>query len=172
MPVYFIRHAETQGNANNVWVGRKDEPIMTEACSDLHASAITLADLDLDVIYCSPLLRAKQTAEVIRQYQVNKPDIIVDASLQERDFGVFEGRVKTPKNRSRLDSHKSVETTSSIVKRIAPLFESFYSMNVNILVVSHSAVYKCLVEKMRYRATPEKSSLKNSEWVQLQCIAN
>ncbi len=172
MTVYFIRHAQTKGNAECVWVGRKDEPLISTNCEHLRASSQELASFDFDIIYCSPLLRARQTAEYISKKQTIKPEIIIENSLKERDFGAFEGQPKTPENRGQLEKHPSVETTSSIESRIAPLFKKLFSKNLTILVVSHSAIYRCLVEKMNCRSSPDKSSLKNSEWVLLQCISS
>ena len=47
----------------------------------------------IDLIICSPLKRAKQTAEIINQNR-NIP-IIYDEDVIERDFGEFEGINKT-----------------------------------------------------------------------------
>lgn len=171
MSICFIRHAQTKGNAESVWVGRKDEPLISIDCEDLRASSLELASFNFDIIYCSPLLRARQTAEFISKKQTIKPEIIIENSLQERDFGAFEGQPKTPENRDQLEIHPSVETTSSIESRIAPLFEKLFSQDLKVLVVSHSAIYRCLVEKMNYSSSPERSSLKNSEWVLLHCIS-
>lgn len=174
MSVYFIRHAQTQGNAKNIWVGRKNEPIVTLRCDELQASSMELAGFDFDFIYCSPLLRARQTAEVIKQLQPRQPEIIIESGLQERDFGVFEGQLKTPERRAMLDEHPSVESILSIQKRISPIFARLYSQNKKILVVSHSAIYRCLIEHMGFDSIPVRKSLRNSEWVQLQpkCSTN
>lgn len=168
MPIYFIRHAQTQGNAKNIWVGRKNEPIVTLSCDHLKASSMELAGVDFDLIYCSPLLRARQTAEVIKQLQPRQPEIIIEAALQERDFGVFEGQLKTPERRAMLDCDPSVESIFSLQKRIAPVFARLHLQNKKILVVSHSAIYRCLIEHMGFKSTPEMKSLSNCGWVQLQ----
>jgi broad specificity phosphatase PhoE len=47
----------------------------------------------IDVILASPLLRARETADIIAE-KFGLPVVIVDG-LRERDFGEFEGRIKT-----------------------------------------------------------------------------
>ena len=84
--IVFIRHGATQGNLERKYIGRTDEPLCEEGISQ----ARNLRDKNLphDYIFVSPMLRARQTAEMIF------PDrgYIVEDDLREMDFGVFEGK--------------------------------------------------------------------------------
>lgn len=167
MPLYFIRHAQTPGNAANVWVGRKDEGITAAGIVALNNTAKKLSAIEFNYIYTSPLQRASETAAAIAQMQRLVPKPRVRIGLQERDFGVFEGKAKTPEHRNSLDQDASVELHVSMCKRLAPVMEEVATLQGNILLVSHSAVFKCLVEHMGYTTKPEKTSLDNLEYVQL-----
>lgn len=47
------------------------------------------ADIHFDICYCSPLIRAKETAEIVLKGR-NIP-IITDDRLKEMSFGIYEG---------------------------------------------------------------------------------
>lgn len=167
MPLYFIRHAQTPGNAANVWVGRKDESITAAGIVAVNNTAKKLSAIEFNYIYTSPLQRARETAAAIAQMQRLKLEPKIHIGLQERDFGVFEGKAKTPEHRNSLDQDASVELYVTMFERLAPVMVEVTALQGNILLVSHSAVFKCLVEHMGYRTKPEKASLDNLEYVQL-----
>lgn len=82
--VLFIRHGATNGNLQHRYIGRTDEPL----CPHGQALAAALAGVEADRIIVSPMLRTRQTAELMfpgRAYE------IVDR-LRETDFGSFEGK--------------------------------------------------------------------------------
>jgi len=57
MKVYLIRHGLTEDIANNIYQ-RIDSPLVEDAIKEN-----PYKNLHFDKVYCSPLLRAKQTAE-------------------------------------------------------------------------------------------------------------
>ena len=83
MNIYLLRHGLTRYNAEKRYQGQRDIPLSPQGLAMLRK-----ADFDTDLVYVSPLTRARQTAAVLfptaRQVQV--PD------LQEMCFGSFEGR--------------------------------------------------------------------------------
>lgn len=89
MEVYIIRHGQTVWNAAGKLQGRADielNEIGREAAGKLGEE---LDKIDFDVIYSSPLIRAYETACLIRGHR-NIP-IIRDDRLKEISFGVKEG---------------------------------------------------------------------------------
>lgn len=64
MNVYFVRHAESEGNSKERHQG-PDAPLSEEGKNQAKFVAGRLKDLKIDVIYASPYLRTKQTAEII-----------------------------------------------------------------------------------------------------------
>jgi len=85
--ITLLRHAESVGNAENLFQGHSDYPL-TELG---RRQAQTLADyweareVTYDLIICSPLLRAQQTAEIVNA--ALKLPIELDPLLKERNLG-------------------------------------------------------------------------------------
>lgn len=89
MEVYIIRHGQTVWNAAGKLQGRADielNEIGREAAGKLGEE---LEKIEFDVIYSSPLIRAYETACLIRGHR-NIP-IIRDDRLKEISFGLKEG---------------------------------------------------------------------------------
>lgn len=165
--LYFIRHAPTQGNLNNVWVGHQDEPIAKACLKQLDDVATELASIKFDKIYTSPLLRALDTAKYIARKQIHKPEIIIKPLLQERDFSEFEGIYKTPEARAKLEMSASVESLESVKNRLLSVIPILLKKEENNLIVSHSAVFRCLINELKLTTQPTRQSLKNLEFVEI-----
>jgi broad specificity phosphatase PhoE len=88
---YFLRHGQTQWNAEGRFQGHTDIPLNDVGLSQAHAAATTLARCSVDLIIASPLIRARRTAEIVAKH-LGKP-LLVDDELKERHFGAFEGLV-------------------------------------------------------------------------------
>ena len=84
----FIRHGQTAGNLRRNYVGRTDEPLCAEGLADLQQKKAAGRYPSADLLFCSPMLRCKQTAALI--YPHLQPDFLPD--LCECDFGDFENR--------------------------------------------------------------------------------
>jgi len=90
MKLYYARHGQTAWNAQNSICSRADIPLNSAGISQAEALALEVARLDeVDRIAASPMLRAKQTAEIVAQ-AIGKP-IFFDERLREWDFGRLEG---------------------------------------------------------------------------------
>jgi probable phosphoglycerate mutase len=84
-----MRHGKTDWNAQNKLQGRTDIPLNDEGRRMAEEAGKRYADIHFDVCYCSPLIRAKETAEIVLQGR-NVP-IITDERLIEMSFGIYEG---------------------------------------------------------------------------------
>lgn len=63
MQVLLVRHGKTQGNLEHRYVGRTDEPLLAEERARLMNSCYE--KFHPDIVYCSKMLRCKQTAEIL-----------------------------------------------------------------------------------------------------------
>lgn len=83
MTIYLLRHGTTIYNAEKRYQGQRDIPLSEEGIAQIRQ-----ADFSADVVYVSPLTRARQTAKLLF------PDArqIVVENLKEMNFGSFEGR--------------------------------------------------------------------------------
>ena len=86
--IYFIRHGQTDDNLNQIYTGQKDVPLNQNGIAQAQSTAEELKDTKIDICFCSPLLRAKQTCEIIVG---SLDDVIIDERLVERSFGKYEG---------------------------------------------------------------------------------
>jgi probable phosphoglycerate mutase len=87
--LYVIRHGETDFNVQGRYAGSTDVPLNDNGFIQAKELAVKLRDIQFDIIISSPLLRARQTAEVVQKY-FQKPLLIID-QFAERNVGVYEG---------------------------------------------------------------------------------
>lgn len=87
--ILAIRHGQTAWNADSRIQGHTD--IALDAVGEWQAQrlALALVDEELDVLYSSDLVRARQTAAPLAARR--KLELRIDPGLRERGFGEFEG---------------------------------------------------------------------------------
>ncbi|XP_071827446.1 fructose-2,6-bisphosphatase TIGAR B-like [Apostichopus japonicus] len=91
--VTFIRHGETEYNANGLFQGQSDIPLNSLGEKQAEAAGAYLKNIKFDRIYSSDLIRCIQTADaVVKRNSCSPPGIIEDARLREKSFGIFEGK--------------------------------------------------------------------------------
>jgi broad specificity phosphatase PhoE len=93
-PVYdfvFLRHAESIGNAESRWQGQSDYMLTERGRAQVRALAERWESegLRFDLIISSPLVRAKETSEIIASRL--GVEIELDPILLERNIGEMEG---------------------------------------------------------------------------------
>ena len=86
--IHLIRHGLTQGNIDGTYVGHKDIPVCEQGIAQLRKMAEDYIYPDVPALFCSPLLRCRQTADIL--YPNQKPIIINE--LIEYNFGEFEDK--------------------------------------------------------------------------------
>ena len=59
----FIRHGATEGNLRRRYIGRTDEPLCEAGIAQV--KALQKRGLSVDRLFVSPLLRTRQTAELL-----------------------------------------------------------------------------------------------------------
>ena len=62
--LYIMRHGKTDWNEQRKLQGQTDVPLNEEGREMALAAGREYAGIHLDVCYCSPLVRAKETAEL------------------------------------------------------------------------------------------------------------
>ncbi|MBH1963412.1 MAG: histidine phosphatase family protein [Comamonadaceae bacterium] len=88
MKLLVVRHGQTQANAEQRYLGAFDLPLNELGVLQAKDIARTLSS-DINALYCSPLLRARQTSALISE-TLGIPSRIAPA-FRERNVGVFEG---------------------------------------------------------------------------------
>lgn len=65
MKIYLIRHGQTTGDIENRYGGDYDDELTPEGETQANKLADKLANSGIQIIFCSPLIRAQQTAKII-----------------------------------------------------------------------------------------------------------
>ena len=87
--LYIIRHGQTDWNLQHRLQGRTNIPLNDEGRRMAEMARTACRDVHFDVCFCSPLVRAMETAEILlRDRDV---PIITDDRLMEMSFGSYEG---------------------------------------------------------------------------------
>jgi len=112
MKVLLIRHGMTQGNRSKKYIGITDEPLCPEGAEKLQSIRSQAGrDFAVQLVFISPMLRCRQTAEILFSEALKKEAAIVVPDLREMDFGIFEGRAfagdleQDPQYRKWLDTN-------------------------------------------------------------------
>ncbi len=90
MKIYLSRHGQTVWNRDNLLQGSKNSPLTQNGIDAAKALSKKLENKTFTTIYVSPLLRAKETAEIVFPHQ----KFVYDARIREMSFGNIEGRFK------------------------------------------------------------------------------
>lgn len=89
MLIYLMRHGETDWNKARRLQGQSDIPLNANGTGLAAETARGLAGAPIDMAFCSPLMRARETAEIILGDR-NVP-LYADERLKEIHFGANEG---------------------------------------------------------------------------------
>ena len=87
--LYIMRHGRTDWNDRHKIQGRTDIPLNDAGRAMAEKAAAECADIHFDICFCSPLCRAKETAEIVLRGR--DVPIRYDDRLMEMSFGIYEG---------------------------------------------------------------------------------
>lgn len=146
MRVLLIRHGQTDWNKLGLLQGTKDIPLNETGLAQAEMARESLVNEKIDVCYCSPLIRTRQTADVILKDR--DIPVVYDERIVERRFGVAEG-----KNNHEIDfdatwipgrppMYEGMETFEMLLERLSGFFDDIYSKHKDdtVLVVTHGGV--------------------------------
>lgn len=186
MELYIIRHGHTDWNKEGRLQGSRDIPLNEDgrkAALDF-GKKCSCENISFDAIYSSPLIRAFETAQLIRgEKQI---PIIKDQRLREISFGVEEGAFYkdwdssdspykyffAESDNSRYIPPEGGETLEHICQRTADfiktVIEPIQKKNpaARILITAHGALnaaLMCCLENRHYSNFWGKGLLKNCE---------
>ncbi len=170
MRIYFIRHGRQDSRLCNV-----DVPLSVEGRQQAVLVGKRLASCPIDRIYSSDLIRARQTAECIREQKLllgeNIPEIAVRSGLREIDFGDWAGKSDEEierlfgdfkRQRDRLIGEKDLgfpngEDGETAWARIWPVIsEMIHSGEEHIAAVSHGGAIRILLAALFGRGQKDR----------------
>ena len=149
MRIYAARHGQTQWNAEDRVCGSTDLPLNEVGIAQARALAETAAGYSIDLILCSPLLRARQTAAAIAE-RCGTP-IVIEERLREQDFGESEGKNRQDPEYKRNKvqfayRHPGGESPLQVVARVYAVLEEIKEkyQGKTILLVCHGCVCRAI----------------------------
>jgi len=86
----IVRHGVTDWNAEERLQGHIDIPLNEDGIRQARSLRDSLAPFQFDAVYSSPLLRAKQTVEIVAEDR----DISYDWRIAEINHGIWQGMTK------------------------------------------------------------------------------
>ncbi|NBJ69842.1 histidine phosphatase family protein [Roseburia sp. 1XD42-34] len=166
--ICFIRHGQTNWNKQGKLQGKTDIPLNDTGREQAHACGKYLNADDYDILICSPLLRAKETAEIINQY-LQLPLIEMN-DFKERSFGDAEGLTMEERKCMYPSGHfphqeERIDFNQRVMAGVAKVNQHYLQQRV--LLVAHGAVINAiLAEVSKGEIGSGKTSLMNG------CISN
>ena len=149
----LVRHGQTEMNAQSLYFGKLNPPLNDLGISQAYQAREKLLNIDYDNIYSSPLERAKQTAEICNYLDKN---IIFDSSLEEINFGIFEGLTfkeiseKYPLEVKQMEkdwkgfNYITGESPKEMFQRAVSFLETL-DYTKNNLIVAHWGIINCII---------------------------
>ncbi len=155
MRVIFIRHYQTQSNADGRIIGWLDSPPCTDWKDDIDFIDSRLREqrICFDAIYSSDLLRARETAKVYAQ-SFGVAETIGKADLKEVNYGKLQTKTKTwayehyPGHKKNPDLvYPDGESFRQMQQRGVRCLSSLVSSHSSdtILVVTHAGLIRGIV---------------------------
>lgn len=164
MKIFITRHGQTDWNVEKKMQGRTDIELNNKGIEQAYHAKEKLKNKKIDLIICSPLKRAKKTAEIINE-NWNIP-IIYDDRLIEICFGENEGKLRDEfdyDNFWKLNNthnYKDAENINDLLKRIYNFLDDIKQIKKeNILIVTHNGV--CRAINTYFNGIPKDNSIIN-----------
>ena len=155
MNLYIMRHSITVWNEKRIIQGHSNNRLSKNGKELANEVAKKFKDVKFDVVYCSPLMRTMQTANIMNQY--HNVNVVKNQLLIEIDQGIFTGRRKNSltEEEKLLTASRSqqcgMESFKNVYERCKKFLTFLQENNhfKNVLVVTHNAcasLLECAIE--------------------------
>ncbi|MGG7179442.1 histidine phosphatase family protein [Clostridium paraputrificum] len=156
--IYLTRHGKTLWNLEKRLQGVSNSELTEEGIKQAKSLGDRLDGLDIDVIYTSPIKRAYETAQILRNGK--NINIIAEDRLKEINFGEYEGSTEEELlGMGKGDEISKIfsgemdvrapggETLRELYNRISEVLAEILEIEKgkNVLIVTHGATLKAIV---------------------------
>ena len=157
MKIYLIRHGQTTGDIEDRYGGAYDDLLSEKGREQIKELAEKLKGKNIEIIFHSPLTRAKETAQFVGHFIGAK--LVEIENLKERNqYGVLSGltkkeaKEKFPQEVEKLKVHPYLnyvtdsESYEDFVPRIVKAFEEIVANEEyeTIAIITHGGPIKAL----------------------------
>lgn len=159
MKIYLIRHGQTTGDVENRYGGSYDDHLSDEGEIQAHKLAEKLASSGIQIIFCSPLIRAQETAKIINT-KLNC-EIKTDEDLKERNQNAIlsgmtrdEAREKYPELVEQVKDYRNTisgaESYENFVERLKKVFSKIANSSgySTIGIVTHGGPIRVIFREI------------------------
>lgn len=146
---WFLRHGETDWNAQNLSQGRTDVALNANGLAQAKLAAERLHHRGIATIVASPLLRARVTAEIVGK-ALGLP-IAFDGGLMEVNFGEQEGKPMGNWYDSWIAgayTPAGAETFAELRARASAAVNRCLAKPPAVLVIAHGGLFRALRAEM------------------------
>ena len=175
--LFFLRHGLSELNLQYLFCGSTDSPLAEIgreeallAGKQFNKEKVTKG-IVFDAILSSPLIRAKETAELyVKGAGISEPEITIEPLLTERDFGSLEKtRYSKEVSSSLLNDNlpEGVEKWDDVVNRAQQILDKIEG---NVLLVGHGSIGRAMKKVINDNYNKDldwKVHIPNSEITQL-----
>ena len=161
--LYIMRHGKTEWNALHKLQGRTDISLNDEGRLMAQQACEKYKALNIDVCYCSPLVRAVETAQIVLKNR--DIPIIKDERLMEMSFGTYEGiensldipncpiNIIFQQPENYIESVGGAETFEQLFARtgsfLKEIIEPQLQAGKDILIVGHGAMNSAIISQIK-----------------------
>ena len=130
----LVRHGETDWNADGRLQGQTDRPLSEFGRRQARALADELEGDELEAIYSSDLVRARETAEILGE-RLGLP-VVLDPELREKDWGTWEGLTAVERDRVEFVGESTEAHQERMLRALRRIAER-HPGDGRVLVVTH-----------------------------------
>jgi alpha-ribazole phosphatase len=155
--IYLLRHGEVEGAETRRFIGHLDVPLSAVGERQCQAQAARLASVRLAAIFCSDLVRARRSAQIIAAPHGLTPTVV--PALREMAMGRWDGltaaeiRAREPEAfadwMSRVGEFPFPEGESvpDLLARVAPAFDAIAAAYAGrpVAIVAHGGPNRALL---------------------------
>ncbi|MCW3011044.1 MAG: histidine phosphatase family protein [Solirubrobacterales bacterium] len=147
--LWLVRHAETEWSVARKHTGRTDIPLTEAGRTHARTLAPVLAEQDFALVLCSPLRRARETAELAGL----GPRVALRDGLLEYDYGAYEGITTDEIRRERpdwllwRDGVPDGESPDDVGARVDTVIAEARAADGNVVCVAHGHVLRVLAAR-------------------------
>ncbi|MBL7177643.1 MAG: histidine phosphatase family protein [Desulfobacteraceae bacterium] len=157
LTLYLLRHGESEANVERVFAARKiDPPLSAIGREQSKRQSKALALIEFDACYTSPLLRARQSAEILsqgigQQFTETKALMEVDVSILDgepenlsQNWSIYEDIVRKWENGLSTACFPGGESLFDIEARVGAFLNTLEGMK-RVLLLGHCLLFMCVI---------------------------
>lgn len=156
MKLYVVRHGQTDWNVAGKCQGVTDIELNSIGIEQAKIASEKLKNYKIDLIICSPLKRARKTAEIINE--ITNCQVITDDRIIERNCGKIEGTTEEEwpsivkedidiiNNYNLNWNGQNIEPIQDVCRRVWNLLDEIQEKykDKNVLLVSHGGACRAI----------------------------